>query len=147
MTQPRVGTPRPPDLIRVADAATAAEVLAEVGDRVSATVARRRSSMSFWSTWSRRCRGRHRTRRAYFVAGQDSSAGVKGLFVANLALFAVKPRTVTADARVFRMDIPEPDIEGVCGPSSVATNVRGGAPSVGRGLLLLPGGRGGRRAR
>ena len=45
LTQPAVGWPRRPDVVRVADAATAAEVRAEVGEAIPVTVRRHRSSM------------------------------------------------------------------------------------------------------
>ena len=130
MTQPLVGTPRRPDVYRVADAATAAEVRAEVGDGAAVTVAPTPELDELLEQMVATMPSSPYDDASYLAEGHVSPAAVKKLFAASLALFAAKPWAVAADVQVVRVDIPALDVEGAC------ASIIGGDEH--QGLLLFP---------
>ena len=114
MTQPLVGSPRRPDLIRVADAATAAEVRGEVGEALPVRVAPTPELDELLEHMIASMPASAEEEPSYFAWGHVSPAAVQKLFTACVSLFALKPWTVAADIQVIRMDIPALDVDGAC---------------------------------
>ncbi len=113
MAQPAVGAPRQPDVIRVADAATAAEVRAEVAGAIPVTVA---PAPELDAVLDRLIATLPASRNepSYFGAGRVSAAAVEKLFTAGRSLYAVEPWTVADERQVIRMDIPALGVDGAC---------------------------------
>ena len=114
MTQPLVGAPRRPDLIRVADAATAAEVGAEVAEAIPVNVAPTPELEELLEHMIATMPASAEDEPSYFAWGRVSPAAVEKLFAACVSLFAVKPWAVAGDTQVIRMDIPALDVDGAC---------------------------------
>ena len=114
LTQPAVGSPRQPDRIRVADAATAAEVRAEVAGAIPVTVAPTPELDDLLEHTIASLPAFQDGEPSYFAGGRISTAAVKRLFTAGSSLFALKPWTVVNAAQVLRMDIPALGVNGAC---------------------------------
>ena len=114
LTQPAVGLPRQPDVIRVADVAIAAEVRAEVGDAIPVTVAPAPELDALLEQLIATLPPDADKALSYFAWGRVSAAAVERLFAAGRLLFAVQPWTVAHDAQVLRMDIPALGVDGAC---------------------------------
>ena len=112
MIQPSVGSPRQPTAIRVADAATAAEVRAEVGHAIPVTVAPTPELDALVEHMIETLPPHEGDQPSYFEGGHVSVAAVEKLFAASRRLFAAKPWAVTDDTQVIRMDIPAFGVEG-----------------------------------
>ena len=130
MTQPLVGAPRRPDLIRVADAATADEVRSEVGDGTAVTVAPTPELDELLEHMVATMPASAYDDASYLASGRVSTAAVKKLFAASQSLYSVKPWAVADDIQVVRMDIPALDVEGAC--ASIIGN------DDHQGVLLFP---------
>ena len=113
MAQPAVGSPRQPDVIRVADTATAAEVRAEVAGAIPVTVAPapELDALLDHLIASMPASGNEPS---YFGSGRVSAAAVEKLFTASRSLCAVEPWTVADERQVIRMDIPALGVDGAC---------------------------------
>ena len=131
LTQPAIGSPRRPSAIRVPDAATAAEVRAEVGAAIPVTVAPTPELDALLEKMIETLPPDEDDEPSYFAQGHVSVAAVKMLFAASRRLFAAKPWTVVDDTQVIRMDIPALDVEGAC--LSVI-----GQLDESRGVLVFP---------
>ena len=106
LTQPLVGAPRRPDLIRVADDAAAAEVRAEVAGTIPVNVAPTPELDELLDHMIATMPASPEDEPSYFAGGRVPPAAVEKLFTACLPLFAMKPWTVASDLQVIR---PEPD--------------------------------------
>ena len=106
LTQPSVGSPRRPSTIRVADAATAAEVRAEVGRAIPVTVAPTPELDELLQHMIETLPPDEDDEPSYFARGHVSATAVEKLFAAGRRLFQVKPWAVADDTQVIRMDIP-----------------------------------------
>ena len=131
LTQPAGGSPRRPDLIRVADAATAAEVRAEVAGAIPVTVAPTPELDELLQHLIATMPASQDDEPSYFVGGSVSNAAVEKLFTASSSLFALKPWTVVNAAQVLRMDIPALGGDGAC--LSII-----GQLDESRGVLIFP---------
>ena len=131
LTQPAVGSPRRPSTIRVADAATAAEVRAEVGRAIPVTVAPTPELDELLQHMIETLPPSEDDEPSYFADGHVSVAAVEKLFAAGRGLFQVKPWVVANDTQVIRMDIPALGVEGAC--LSVI-----GQLGESRGVLIFP---------
>ena len=131
LTQPAVGSPRQPDLIRVADDATAAEVRAEVAGAIPVTVAPTPEIDDLLQHVIATMPASQDDEPSYFVGGGVSDAAVEKLFTAGCSLFALKPWTVVNAAQVLRMDIPALGVNGAC--LSII-----GQLDESRGVLIFP---------
>ena len=125
LTQPAGGSPRQPDLIRVADAATAAEVRAEVAGAIPVTVAPTPELDDLLQHLIATMPASQDDEPSYFVGDHISAAEVEKLFTAGSSLFVLKPWTVVNAAQVLRMDIPALGVNGAC--RSSANSMRVGA--------------------
>ena len=114
LTQPADGSPRRPDGIRVADAATAAEVRAEVGEAIPVTVAPTPELDALLAHLIATLPPDEDNEPSYFAGGRISAAAVENLFAAGRLLFALQPWTVADDTQVLRMDIPALGVDGAC---------------------------------
>ena len=114
LTQPLVGSPRRPDLIRVADADTAAEVRAEVAGAIPVDIAPTPELQELIEHLVASMPADAGSEPSYFASGRVSPAAVEKLFTACAHLFAVKPWTVADDTQAIRMDIPALDVDGAC---------------------------------
>ena len=114
LTQPLVGSPRRPDLIRVADAATAAEVRAEVARAIPVDVAPTPELEELLDHLVASMPAGAGNEPSYFASGRVSPAAVEKLFTACAHLFAVQPWAVADDTQAIRMDIPALDVDGAC---------------------------------
>ena len=131
LTQPAVGSPRQPDLIRVADAATAAEVRAEVGGAIPVTVAPTPEFDDLLQHMIATMPASQDDEPSYFAGGRVTAPAVEKLFTAGSSLFALKPWTVVNAAQVLRMDIPALGVNGAC--LSII-----GQLDESRGVLIFP---------
>ena len=131
MTQPTVGLPRQPDVIRVADAATAAEVRAEVAGAIPVTVGPTPELDDLLQHMIATMPASQDDELSYFVGGRVSTAAVEKLFTAGSSLFVLKPWTVVNAAQVLRMDIPALRFNGAC--LSII-----GQLDESRGVLIFP---------
>ena len=131
LTQPSVGSPRRPSAIRVADAATAAEVRAEVGRAIPVTVAPTPELDELLQHMIETLPPGEDDEPSYFARGHVPAAAIEKLFAASRRLFQVKPWAVADDTQVIRMDIPALGIEGAC--LSVI-----GQLGESRGVLIFP---------
>ena len=131
LTQPLVGSPRRPDVIRVADAATAAEVRAEVAGEIPVSVAPTPELHDLLEHMVASMPADAGNEPSYFAGGYVSPAAVEKLFTACAHLFAVKPWKVADDSQTIRMDIPALDVDGAC------VSVIGGLDEH-HGLLIFP---------
>ena len=114
LTQPASGLPRQPEVIRIADAAIAAEVRAEVGDAIPVTVAPAPELDAPLEHLIATLPSDADKARSDFAWGPVSAAAVERLFAAGRLLFAVQPWTVAHDTQVLRMDIPALGVDGAC---------------------------------
>ena len=114
MTQPGVGPPRRPTSIRVADAATAAEVRAEIDRAIPVTVAATPELDALVEHMIETLPPDEEDQPSYFAGGKVSAAAVEKLFAASRRLFAAKPWAVAGDTQVLRMDIPALGVKGAC---------------------------------
>ncbi len=114
LTQPLVGSPRRPDLIRVADGATAVEVRAEVAGAIPVDLAPTPELEVLVEQMIASIQADADDAPSYFAWGRVSPAAVEKLFNACRSLFAAKPWTVAGDTQVIRMDIPALDVDGAC---------------------------------
>ena len=114
LTQPAAGLPRQPDVIRVADAAIAAEVRAEVGETIPVAVAPAPELDVLLEHMLATLPPDADNAPSYFAWGRVSAAAVAKLFAAGRLLFAVQPWTVAHDTQVLRMDIPSLGVDGAC---------------------------------
>ena len=131
MTQPLVGSPRRPDLIRVADAATAAEVGAEVAGAIPVDVAPTPELEELLEHMIATMPASAEDAPSYFAGGRVSPAAVEKLFAACVPLLAVKPWAVAGDTQAIRMDIPALDVDGAC------VSVIGGLDEY-HGVVIFP---------
>ena len=131
MTQPLVGSPRRPDLIRVADAATAAEAGAEVAWAIPVDVAPTPELEELLEQMIAAMPASAEDAPSYFAEGRVSPAAVEKLFAACIPLLAVKPWAVAGDTQVIRMDIPALDVDGAC------VSVIGGLDEY-HGVVIFP---------
>ena len=117
LTQPLVGPPRRPDLIRVADAATAVEVRAEVAGAIPVNLAPTPELEALVDQMVASIQADADDADdapSYFAWGRVPPDAVEKLFNACLSLFAAKPWTVAGDTQVLRLDIPALDVDGAC---------------------------------
>ena len=114
LTQPAAGSPRQPDVIRVADAAIAAEVRAEVAGAIPVKVAPTPELDELLKHMQAAIPEVEGGEASYFAGGHVSPAAVEKLFTAASSLFAIKPWTVADDTQVLRMDIPALGVDGAC---------------------------------
>lgn len=114
MTQPGVGAPRRPAAIRVADAATAAEVRAEVGREIPVAVAATPELDALIEHMIETLPPPEDDEPSYFAGGHVSAAAIEKLFAASRRLFAAKPWAVADDTQVIMMDIPALGVEEAC---------------------------------
>ncbi len=117
LTQPLVGPPRRPDLIRVADGATAVEVRAEVAGAIPVNLAPTPELEALVDQMVASIQADADDADdapSYFAWGRVSPDAVEKLFNACLSLFAAKPWTVAGDTQVLRLDIPALDVDGAC---------------------------------
>ncbi len=117
LTQPLVGPPRRPDLIRVADGATAVEVRAEVAGAIPVNLAPTPELEALVDQMVASLQADADDgddAPSYFAWGRVSPAAVEKLFNACRSLFAAKPWTIAGDTQVLRMDIPALDVDGAC---------------------------------
>ena len=114
LTQPAAGSPRQPDVIRVSDAAIAAEVRAEVAGTIPVKVAPTPELDEFLKHMQAAMPEVEGGEASYFAGGHVSPAAVEKLFTAAFSLFAIKPWTVADDTPVLRMDIPALGVDGAC---------------------------------
>ena len=131
LTQPAVGSPRQPDLIRVADAATAAQVRAAVGGAIPVTVAPTPELDDLLQHMIATMPASQDDEPSYFAGGRVTAPAVEKLFTAGSSLFALKPWTVVNAAQVLRMDIPALGVNGAC--LSII-----GQLDESRGVLIFP---------
>ncbi len=131
LTQPLLGPPRRPDVIRVADAATAAEVRSEVAGAIPVNVAPTPELQELLEHLVASLTADAANEPSYFASGHVSPAAVEKLFTACAHLFAMKPWKVADDIQTIRMDIPALDVDGAC------VSVIGGLDEH-RGLLIFP---------
>ena len=131
MTQPLVGSPRRPDLIRVADTAIAAEVRAELAGAIPVSIASTPELDDLLEDLIATISSSADDEPSYLAWGRVSPAAVEKLFKACRFLFAVKPWTVASDTQVVRMDIPALDVDGAC------VSIIGGRDEC-HGLLIFP---------
>ena len=113
MTQPAVGPPRQPDVIRVADAVTAVEVRAEVAGAIPVTVAPTPELDALLAHMIATLPAPE-DHDSYFAGGHVSAVAVEKLFEAGRSLFAVEPWTIADERQVIRMDIPALGVDGAC---------------------------------
>ena len=114
LTQPAAGSPRRPEVVRVADAATAAEVRAEVGEAIPVTVAPTPELDALLAHLIATLPPDEDNEPSYFAGGRVSAAAVEKLFAAGRLLFALQPWSVIDDTQVLRMDIPALGVDGAC---------------------------------
>ena len=114
LTQPAAGSPRQPDVIRVSDAAIAAEVRAEVAGTIPVKVAPTPELDEFLKHMQAAMPEVEGGEASYFAGGHVSPAAVEKLFTAAFSLFAIKPWRVADDTQVLRMDIPALGVDGAC---------------------------------
>ena len=131
LTQPLVGAPRRPDLIRLAADAAAAEVRAEVAGTIPVNVAPTPELDELLDHMIATMPASPEDEPSYFAGGRVPPGAVEKLFAACLRLFAMKPWTVASDLQVIRMDIPALDVGGAC------VSVIGGLDEY-RGVLIFP---------
>ena len=131
LTQPLLGPPRRPDVIRVADAATAAEVRSEVAGAIPVNVAPTPELQELLEHLVASLTADAGNEPSYFASGHVSPAAVEKLFTACARLFVMKPWKVADDIQTIRMDIPALGIDGAC------VSVIGGLDEH-RGLLIFP---------
>ena len=131
LTQPAIGSPRRPSAIRVPDAATAAEVRAEVGRAIPVTVAPTPELDALLKDMVEALPPDEDDKPSYFARGHVSAAAIEKLFAAGRRLFAAKPWAVADETQVVRMDIPALGVEGAC--LSVI-----GPLGESRGVLIFP---------
>ena len=115
LTQPAAGLPRLPDVIRVADAATAAEVRAEIAGEIPVTVAPTPEfDEMIQDLFDALSKEDGELEPSYLEDGRVSAAAVEALFKAGNALFALQPWKLGDEPPVLRMDIPALDVEDAC---------------------------------
>ena len=114
LTQPVAGSPRRPDVIRVADATIAAEVRDEVAGTIPVKVAPTPELDELLKHMQAAMPEVEGGEASYFAGSHVSPAAVEKLFTAAFSLFAIKPWTVANDTQVLRMDIPALDVDGAC---------------------------------
>ena len=131
LTQPLVGAPRRPHLIRVANDAAAAEVRAEVAGTIPVNVAPTPELDELLEHMIATMPASAEDEPSYLAGGRVPPAAVEKLFTACLPLFEMKPWTVASDLQVIRMDIPALDVDGAC------VSVIGGLDEY-RGVLIFP---------
>ena len=132
MSQPATGHPRQPGSFRVADAATAAEVRAEVGGALPVAIGPTPELDDFFDHVMVSTKGSELQEPSYFAGGRVSPATVEKLFAAGISLFRFKPWTVANETQVLRMDIPALGVDGAC--VSIVGQV-----GHSRGVLIFPG--------
>lgn len=113
MTQPAAGPPRQPDVIRIADAATAVAVRAEVAGTIPVTVAPT-PELDALLVHMLATLPAPEEDDSYFGRGRVSAAAVEKLFEAGRSLFAVEPWMIADERQVIRMDIPALGVDGAC---------------------------------
>ncbi len=113
LTQPEVGLPRQPHSIRVPDAATAAQVRAEVAGEIPVTVAPTPELDALFDQVIASMQGEG-DEASYFEDGRVSADAIEKLFTAGRFLFEIKPWTFAYDSQVLRMDIPALGVDGDC---------------------------------
>ena len=131
LTQPLLGPPRRPDVIRVADAATAAEVRAEVAGAIPVDVAPTPELQELLEHMVASLTADAGDEPSYFASGRVSPEAIEKLFTACARLFAMRPWKVVDDIQTIRMDIPDLDVDGAC------VSVIGGLDEH-HGLLIFP---------
>ncbi len=131
LTRPLLGPPRRPDVIRVADTATAAEVRAEVARAIPVHVAPTPELQELLEHMVASLTADAGNEPSYFASGHVSPEAVEKLFTACARLFAMKPWKVVDDIQTIRMDIPALDVDGAC------VSVIGGLDEH-HGLLIFP---------
>ena len=114
LTQPLVGSPRRPDLIRVADTATADEVRAEVAGAIPVDIAPTPELQELLEHMVASMPAGAGNEPSYFASGRVSPAAVEKLFTACAHLFAAKPWAVADETQAIRMDIPALGVDGAC---------------------------------
>ena len=132
MSQPAIGPPRQPGSIRVADAATAAEVRAEVEGTFPVAIGPTPELDDFFDHVMVSTQGSNPPEQSYFAGGRVSPATVEKLFAAGISLFRSKPWTVANETQVLRMDIPALGVDGAC--VSIVGRV-----GHSKGVLIFPG--------
>ena len=131
LTRPLLGPRRRPDAIRVADAATAAEVRAEVAGTIPVNVAPTPELKELLDHLVGSLTADAGNEPSYFASGHVSPAAVEELFAAGARLFESEPWKVVDDIQTIRMDIPDLDVDGAC------VSVIGGLGQL-RGVLIFP---------
>ncbi len=115
LTQPAIRMPRKPDAIRVADAATAADVREQIGKSTPVIIAPTPELDEIFEQMIASLSEEEAEDEASYLAGGRVSAGaVEELFRAASLLFALKPWTIADNGQVLRMDIPAFGVDGAC---------------------------------
>ena len=113
LAEPLVGAPRRPDVIRVDDPLSAAEVRAETDGAIPITLAPLPELDDVLDHMVESMPPGDADE-GYLADGRVSPATVERLFTAARGLFATAPWSIAADTQVLRMDIPALDVEGAC---------------------------------
>jgi hypothetical protein len=113
LEHPLAGPARRPDVLRVSDAATAAEVRAAIGDSISVTVAPTPELDALLELMLKEMPGSG-VEVSYLEGGRIPPAAIEKLFSAAELLYRMAPWKVATNGQVLRMDIPELGVEGAC---------------------------------
>jgi len=127
------GTSSLPDAIRVADAATAASVRAEVGAGIPVVVEPTPELDEIFRSLfdSLTASDAEDAEPSYFANGRVSAMAIESLFKAGSALFGLQPWKLSDEPPAIRLDIPALGIVGAC--VAIA-----GQLGEARGLLIFP---------
>ena len=110
---PLAGPPRRPDVLRVSDAATAAEVRAAIGDSISVTVAPTPELDALLQLMLKEMPGSG-IDVSYLEGGRIPPAAIEKLFSAAELLYRMAPWKAATNGQVLRMDIPGLGVGGAC---------------------------------
>jgi len=113
LKRPVTGAPRRPDLLRVADAALAAEVRGAIGDTIPVTVVPTPELDAVLEAIVDHAPGPEEET-SYLAGGQIAPAVVGELFTAAERLYHTAPWKAATDGQVVRVDIPALGVVGGC---------------------------------
>jgi len=117
---PLVGSPRRPDIIRVADTDLADEVLAVTENTIPVMIAPTPEIADILNTMLKDMENKdigpdsERVPMTYLNEGHIPAGLMRDLFQAAQILYGLKPWETADDSQVIRMDIPSLGIEGAC---------------------------------
>jgi hypothetical protein len=113
MARPLIGLPRRPDVIRVADAALAAEIRSTIGDAIPITVVPTPELDEIMKAFAESM-GDPDQDASYLEDGLLAPEAVGAFFAEAQILFEVAPWEVVVDSQVVRLDIPDLEVDGAC---------------------------------